>query len=322
MPTRSPNSPYFLRSFQKLPTAASLSEPKPPEYIGRPDLSLDFSGGIKSTCQICLTPKRGVWRKEIGKSVCLECLDDNVVRADVVQKIPNIDLTKLPGFQAMFYLAGVPNSKIHISKRSMSNCYWLPSVKKEASKAYNLPWAEIPQKYPELNDIRPLASPREIRDYKDKVREKIITMVVDRFHQELGTLFTGILTPDAFCAMLNSEQSGREINVVVPAEGQTDQANAAWVGARVEDVYILYFGPLYSTFPQPYIRYYTKGRLWGVISRTLLHRLTSGGIYRGTCELCATSRIKRYDLGATEFLVHVAQYHPAKLLSLDKTWKP
>ncbi|TGJ74913.1 hypothetical protein EYR41_001870 [Orbilia oligospora] len=300
MPTKSPNSSYFLRSFKKLSTAQSKSDPDAPEYIGRPKSSLDcmpleilleiafylpdartavqlscvssslywklagsqyfwyrfgnqvlkkfqkfsqtynyhgyivtvMSGGIKSTCQICLTPKRGIVRKGIGKVVCMICLDQNIVRADVVQQISDMDLTNLQEFEAIFYLDGEPNSRINRLPWHKRSCYWLPAVKRGATKAYGLPWGEVVAMH---QDVRPLASPKQIREYYHQVREKIFDETTSRFRQELGRLFRGILEPDTFRGMLRLEQSGITAGLSVPTEGQNDQADDAWpIELRIE----------------------------------------------------------------------------------------
>ncbi|KAF3207952.1 hypothetical protein TWF106_011575 [Orbilia oligospora] len=387
MLTKSPNSPYFLRSFNKLSTAAPKSDPDAPEYIGRPKPSLDYmpleilleiafylpdartavqlscvssllywklagsqyfwyrfgnqvlkkfqkfsqtynyhgyivnvmSGGIKSTCQICLTPKRGIVRKGIGKVVCMICLDENIVRADVVRQISNIDLTNLQEFEAIFYLDGEPDSRISRLPWHKRSCYWLPAVKREATKAYNLPWGEVMAKH---QDVRPLASPQQIREYYNKVHEKIFDETTSKFRQELGRSFKGILEPDAFRGMLRREQCRITAGLSVPTEGQNDQADDAWVGATALRLYVAYFGTQVSISQPAQVRMYRAGRLWGLISMTLLNRLTSGGKYRGGCTFCPNQLHVHYGnyLGATEFLEHVAHYHPEKVLNLKHSW--
>ncbi|KAK6340176.1 hypothetical protein TWF730_001944 [Orbilia blumenaviensis] len=142
-----------------------------------------ISGGIKSTCQICLTPKQGVLRKDIGKVVCIECIDANIVLARVVKQIPKIDITKLQQFEATFYLLGIPDKKVHASKSFRSTCYWLPAVKKEAERAYGLPWSLLTGSDLEMDKIRPLNSPKEIREYRANVRNKVIDSVVNKFRR-------------------------------------------------------------------------------------------------------------------------------------------
>ncbi|KAK6520053.1 hypothetical protein TWF506_000343 [Arthrobotrys conoides] len=284
-----------------------------------------ISGDIKSTCQICLTPKRGVVRKRIGKVVCMECFDDNVVRVDVVQQIPNMDFANLQEFEAMFYLNGEPDSKVNRFPWFRRPCYWLPAVKKEATRAYSLPWGEIMAKNQALNDIRPPASPKQIREYRTKVREKVFNTVVEKFRQELGKHFTGILDPDAFREMLIVEQSKTEFIVSVPTEGQIDRADDAWVGATALPIYVSYVGTQTSESQPAHVRTYSTGSLWGLISTRLLNRLTSAGKYRGGCRWCPNHAYQAangngYYFGATDLLSHVAHYHPEKLLDLNHSW--
>ncbi|KAF3205347.1 hypothetical protein TWF679_009362 [Orbilia oligospora] len=167
------------------------------------------------------------------------CLDENIVRADVVRQISNIDLTNLQEFEAIFYLDGEPDSRISRLPWHKRSCYWLPAVKREATKAYNLPWGEVMAKH---QDVRSLASPQQIREYYNKVHEKIFDETTSKFRQELGRSFKGILEPDAFRGMLRREQCGITAGLSVPTEGQNDQADDAWVGATALRLYVAYFG--------------------------------------------------------------------------------
>ncbi|KAF3285198.1 hypothetical protein TWF970_010279 [Orbilia oligospora] len=163
--------------------------------------------------------------KGIGKVVCMICLDENIVRADVVQQISNMDLTNLQEFEAIFYLGGEPNTRINRLQWHKRSCYWLPAVKRETTKAYGLPWGEVMAMH---QDVRPLTSPKQIREYYHQVRERIFDETTSRFRQELGRLFRGILEPDVFRGMLRLEQSGITAGLSVPTEGQNDQADDAW----------------------------------------------------------------------------------------------
>ncbi|KAK6496849.1 hypothetical protein TWF481_001833 [Arthrobotrys musiformis] len=287
------------------------------------------SGGIKTTCQLCLTPKVGIFRGGIDKIVCTDCLEENIVLEEAVQRIPGIDLTRLRKLHTQSFPRGKPYldiPELGLLWTPKTPCYWLPAVKKEVERVYYLPWGAAIGP-PAIDDIRPLVSPKEIRDYYKKVSRKILDATVEKFWFELGMPFVGILDPDTFRRIWAVQLPGIDLKLLPPAEGQTDMADYEWIVSAANKIHEVLFGPHFPTFP-PYVRNYPMGAFWHKISGVLLNRLTAAGKNRGNCGLCtrntdSSGSESEYtdDLEPIEFLAHVTLFHPEKLFFLDHTWR-
>ncbi|KAK6340175.1 hypothetical protein TWF730_001943 [Orbilia blumenaviensis] len=171
-----------------------------------------MSGGIKSTCQVCLKPKCGIERKDWGrlKTVCVRCVDENIILADVVRKIPNLDVTKFYSFHAMcgYELARMGPGP---SRPYQKVCYWRPDVQREVELLHNAQWKDVSAKHPYFDDIRPLATPKETRDYYDAVSKKIFNSIVAEYRRYLEPEISHLISLNNLKLFWESERKRRQL---------------------------------------------------------------------------------------------------------------
>ncbi|KAK6522855.1 hypothetical protein TWF281_002286 [Arthrobotrys megalospora] len=199
-----------------------------------------MSGGIKSTCQVCLKPKYGIERKDMGKLkvVCVRCMEENIVLAEIVQKIPGLDRTKLHPFNALCNRELV-RSGLGRSRGYTRSCYWLPDVKNEVERMYGLQWENIPTVCRRFDVIRPLVSPKEAREYCDKLVRDMLDIIVAKYREGLEANVSHILSLDTLTKLLNAPALYKHLRKMLdkmpaPTEGQADLCDYDLINDKAE----------------------------------------------------------------------------------------
>ncbi|KAK6539276.1 hypothetical protein TWF694_009511 [Orbilia ellipsospora] len=286
------------------------------------------SGKIKSTCQICLTPRRGVVRKELGYVVCTDCLYKNIILRSTVERITDIaaiDFSKCIEIKVRYPGADSP----------LNDYFWLPVVKRIIEARYRCSWEHAMKQY--LFDIRNFASPTEITDYVNHQTERVIEAATSIFrlhHENLLRPYLPFLDRDTFRVILEAMGDQLPITPIknqisalgVPSGYQENPADDDWVHDRAKELIQGMLGPQVPGHP-PHVRTYSRSHIWGMLYNGLINRLTSAGQRLSLCNICMRSSSPYFHsfsmvyFAADGFIDHVQNYHPDRLLYLNWDWK-
>ncbi|EPS42528.1 hypothetical protein H072_3524 [Dactylellina haptotyla CBS 200.50] len=289
-------------------------------------------GKIKSTCQICLTPRKGAVREPLGMVVCGSCMDENVVIRGSVTKIPKLDWRAIPDISFTYDIRSAPGSR---NPRALTRyCMWLPTVKKHVESAYGLPWKEVVKQH--LENIRPLVSPKEIRNYRHSVNNKVYDAAIEIFRRDLESHLAPHVPNvlDNFKRFLDAQRIDVWYQIVdlgVPTDGQIDRADKIWLSAQAAEYIANIMGPQIDE-NRPHVRYYLRTPIWPSLSTGLINRLTLGGQTVNKCDTCEDAKTLVVTSGFGRrrpppvyysprmFLEHVQDNHPDRLLAMNWQW--
>ncbi|KAK6338705.1 hypothetical protein TWF696_009517 [Orbilia brochopaga] len=290
-----------------------------------------IAGKIKANCQVCLEPGRGYYHKMLNKTVCMECMNENVVLAEAVNKIPQLDKSKLRSFTAHFYAGsykmfqgGCNNSRVV--------CYWLPLVRRVTEAAYGLSWEQATATH--LNHIRPLVSPNDIRIYYNTVAQRIMKTVLRTYKRHFAHVLRRFITTVEFYADVSKyvyTWRGRADAIhalPVPTSSQTDHADRRWVRFNASIVLERLLGQRVRGFGF-HVRKYCFAE-YDTVKKGILREMRKGGKRSGMCGICSKSstagehmfaKYGNVEFNSWEFMAHVQHYHPDRLLMLDAEWR-
>ncbi|KAF3932640.1 hypothetical protein ABW19_dt0201021 [Dactylella cylindrospora] len=272
-----------------------------------------ISGSIKSTCQCCLKPEVGVVRKTLGKVVCKDCLEDNIIPMTSVVKIRKINPARLPIIWTT--VAYYPLTTL----RRRNHFCWLPAVKREAEVAYKMPWNELVSK--RLKSVKPLTSPRANSEYRVAVLERIRQQLLDMYLANLGNQLTYFIHLDTMKATMEAELQSTVTpklrDMWAPTEGQTDKAIDGFVKKFTRSIFNTVVAKDISaiksrraiTAPNP---------IWAAVRQGHMLRVASSGQFIGYCSIC--NGHTRYSV--TEYVDHIQTQHPERILKTDWSWRP
>ncbi|KAF3921566.1 hypothetical protein AA313_de0203674 [Arthrobotrys entomopaga] len=192
------------------------------------------SGKIKSACQMCLVPSRGIVRKKLKKKkvVCPDCLHSNVVSRFVVEKqIPDLDLKRIPKFRIKY------KSRFYHAEPHLETFLWLPAVKRAIEFRYGSRWDIVMKR--DLSHVKDFASSKAITDYMYRVLYKIkeeTGHIFQRFHEE--SLRPYLANPMAYFRRLmdvHEQLSTQGYRFFIPSDCQEDPVDGRWIHARAEE---------------------------------------------------------------------------------------
>ncbi|KAF3916057.1 hypothetical protein ABW21_db0205374 [Orbilia brochopaga] len=288
-----------------------------------------IAGRQESICSICLQPHLNSVYPILGKPVCNDCKQSNIVLAGPVNQIMRLDRSKLKSFLAYFYVDSYNVFQVGAGGQRVP-CYWLPHVKREAERAYDMPWYQITSTH--LEKIRPLLPPNEMRRYYNMISQRIrncaFAIYVDRY-EPLLYRFLDPLEFTANAARWISIGCADAIHSLgVPAIGQTDYADGPFIGTNAAKVIDAVLGERIDGYPDTVRRYLSSK--FPIVRNRINYELKTAGKRRGTCYLCSDpsratpenyAKYGNRTVGSWKFIFHVQHMHPERLLNLDSEWK-
>ncbi|KAF3925344.1 hypothetical protein ABW20_dc0109291 [Dactylellina cionopaga] len=259
-------------------------------------------GEFKTRCQFCFRPQCGIIRSEVGKIACIRCMDDRTI---------------------WFNLSRDRNNG------ECSDVYWLPAVIRTIKSGYAMGWEEIVEAY--LQDVGPLVTATTNKKYLLAVVKKLCDAIFELFDNEHSTVLAPFISTTAvkrqYINTLNIQALARfkDLGIFAPTEGQRDRMGSERIAAEARAMVVCLVGPFVST-PDGIVRDYGRGLLSRPIFDTIRRRLRLNKRWLGACALCQQPHQPNTLLQAmgnlnmfspSQFIQHVADYHPARLLTLD-----
>ncbi|KAK6539274.1 hypothetical protein TWF694_009509 [Orbilia ellipsospora] len=284
-------------------------------------------GEIRTTCELCFKARYGRVRKCLGERIiCPDCMDERVVLAEVVERIPNFDPVA-SGLQSFKFLYNGFDMNASRQSGTYQNVFWLPSVIRHVKATYGLiDWKKCVGDH--MPTIGPLVGARQNREYLVDILERVRSNIRAIYLAEYDAALRPLVPLDRLEAYLTgsniSTRLGKDIlalELFCPAEGQTDRASSEVIErvARMGIVYLL--GPRIQGQPKT-IRQYDLGHLWLTVTQSLTARFLSANKRWGRCRICVNAGERglpgqTFPRNIYNFIHHIQHAHPIYLLRLD-----